>query len=282
MLTPPENIEKLRQLTHDGFCVVESVLPTEMVERLRVITDQMLAQQDDAHFEAQRSTGSMIPVSQHPFLAELIAHPAALAALAGLGFDDPRWLAGFVISKPPRGPQLRWHQDGLLWAHPVSYTTQPQQFFLMYYLVDTTPENGCLRVIPGSHRKRHPLHGVLDGVDGREINRMADPDHVAFKPAAGEVDVPVRAGDVVIGDARLYHAAHANSSDERRTNITLWYLPAFTELPEPVRSFFADQAEGEQWSWSEPAQSLVEPLRPTYEGAAEPIELSRVPGKDLD
>ena len=28
----------------------------------------------------------------------------------------------------------------------------------MYYLVDTTPENGCLRVLAGSHLKRHPVH----------------------------------------------------------------------------------------------------------------------------
>ena len=278
---PPENIAKLQQLTRDGFCLVEAVLPPEMIERLRDVSEQMLARQDEAHFEAQRSTGSLVPVSQHPFMAELIAHPGMLAALAKLGFDDPRWLAGFVISKPPRGPQLRWHQDGLLWAHPVSYTTQPQQYFLMVYLVDTTPENGCLRVIPGSHLKRHPLHGVLDGLDGREINRMADPDHLAFQPAAGEVDVPVRAGDVVIGDARLYHAAHANRSDQRRTNITLWYLPAFTGLPEPVQAFFAAQATGEQWSWAEPAKSLLEPLRPIYRGTAAPIEMSRVPGRDL-
>ncbi len=242
MVTSPDGAENRRQLTHDGFCVVKGILPREMLDRLLVASDQILAQQDDAHFATNRSSGSMVPVNQHPIMAELIAHPAALAGLAELGFDDPKWIAGFLISKPPRGPQLRWHQDGILWSHPVSYTIQPQQYFLMYYLVDTTPENGCLRVIPGPHVHRHPLHAPLSGLDGRELNRMTDPDHLAFRPAEGEVGVPVHAGDVVVGDARIFHAAHANRTDRPRTNITLWYLPAFSELPEPVRAFYAGHA----------------------------------------
>ena len=80
-----EAIDRLQQLTQEGFCVIEGVLPTEMVERLRRVSDQMLAGQDDTHFEAQRSTGSMIPVNQHPFMAELIAYPAALALEPPLG-----------------------------------------------------------------------------------------------------------------------------------------------------------------------------------------------------
>jgi len=58
-LTPSEAAEKRRQLTDDGFCVVERVLPDPMMERLREVSDAMLARQDAAHFKAQRSTGSM-------------------------------------------------------------------------------------------------------------------------------------------------------------------------------------------------------------------------------
>jgi ectoine hydroxylase-related dioxygenase (phytanoyl-CoA dioxygenase family) len=38
------------------------------------------------------------------------------------------------------------------------------------------------------------------------------------------VDVEVKAGDLVLGDARLLHAAHANNSDRRRTLITMWWV----------------------------------------------------------
>ena len=76
MVTSPDGAENRRQLTHDGFCVVEGILPREMLDRLLAASDQILAQQDDAHFATNRSSGSMVPVNQHPIMAELIAHPA--------------------------------------------------------------------------------------------------------------------------------------------------------------------------------------------------------------
>ena len=45
------------------------------------------------------------------------------------------------------------------------------------------------------------------------------------------MDVAVRAGDLVIGDARMLHATHPNASDGRRTVITLWFQPDFDGLP---------------------------------------------------
>eukprot|EP01050_Picozoa_sp_SAG11_P020729 SAG11_NODE_3547_length_2377_cov_3.176471_3_plen_110_part_00 len=35
-------------------------------------------------------------------------------------------------------------------------------------------------------------------------------------------DVPMKAGDLLLGDSRLLHRTHPNSSTERRTCITLW------------------------------------------------------------
>ena len=82
---------------------------------------------------------------------------------ANLRKPSPKFWSGFVISKPPHSPPLYWHHDGVLWEHPISYTNQPQQYFLMYYLVDTNVHNGCLRLIPGSHLKRQPLQTCGQG-----------------------------------------------------------------------------------------------------------------------
>ena len=46
-------------------------------------------------------------------------------------------------------------------------------------------------------------------------------DHLTLQPAAGETDVEVQAGDVVIGDSRLLYGSHANHSGQRRTVITI-------------------------------------------------------------
>ena len=271
--------ELRRQLEVKGFCLLPNIVDAGMLARLRDVTDQMIARQAAAHFAENRSQGSLISVFDEPFMAQLVAYPPILAALAALGFEDPKWSSGFVISKPPHSPPLFWHQDARFWDHPVSYTAQIIQCFLMIYLVDTTPYNGCLRLIPGSHLKRHPLHDALPDAHGEKLGKVENPEHLAFQRAEGEVDLPVKAGDVVMGSARLLHAAHANRSDQRRSNITLWYYPNYAGLPESIRAFLAGREFPKDWY--EPNRDLVEPLRPRYSGDAEPIRQNRLPGPGL-
>ena len=274
------------QLIRDGFCVFEQVLDPDTVARLNAMSEWTLAQVDAAHFADNRARGSIIPywTYPHPAFTELLVHPGALAVFGRLGFDRPKVWSGFVISKPPHSPPLHWHQDGLLWGHPISYTDQPQQFFLMYYLVDTSRDNGCLRLVPGSHRKRHPLHDQ-DPRATRDHDVILDVvlDHPAFQHAEGEIDVPVRAGDVVIGDARLLHSAHGNRSAGRRTVLTIWYWPAYDDLPGAVQAYVVDHiARSPEWcDWVEHTQSITRPLIPVYYGDAEPPASCTAPGPAL-
>ena len=55
-----------------------------------------------------------------------------------------------LLSKPPYGPPLYWHNDWQFWDDAISAEPMAQKLFGMVYLVDTTPANGCLRVIPES------------------------------------------------------------------------------------------------------------------------------------
>ena len=83
-------------------------------------------------------------------------------------------------------------------------------YFLSYYLTDTYRENECLRVIPGTHRKCHQRPGP-------EIQAIDDLSHPAFADNSNAVDVPVKAGDLIILDARLIHATWPNQTDQRHT-----------------------------------------------------------------
>ena len=120
----------------DGFCVFENVLDAGTVAKLNAMSEWTIAQEDAEHFERHRAQGCIISYWKfpHPAFAELLADPRALAVFADLGFESPRVWSGFLISKPPHAPPLYWHQDGVLWDHPISYTDRPQQYFLMYYL----------------------------------------------------------------------------------------------------------------------------------------------------
>ena len=272
---------KRRQLTEDGFCILPDIIDSDMLDLLRQVTDALLSRTEASHFAENRAQGSIISVFEEPFFTKLVPYAPILDAWTRLGFADIRWGSGFVISKPGQGPPLFWHQDGRFWAHPVSYTPRLVQCFVMIYLVDTTPHNGCLRLIPGSHVKRHQLHDLLPDAHETELSRVNDPQHPAFQRAAGEVDAPVRAGDIVIGSARLLHAAHGNQSDQRRTNITLWYYPDFADQPEAIQAFLASEEKAWPQSWREAGSPALEKLRATYAGDAAPLVPDRAPGPAL-
>ena len=162
-------------LLRDGVTVVPGVLEENLLQTLRTAAAELVA--DDAHAALRRDpyTGSLISVSKDERLAELIGHAATLEAFKELGLgDDARWLSGYVISKPPKSPSLGWHQDAWYWDRREAYETAPLQIFAMYYLSDTRPENGCLRVLPGSHRAPRALHAVLGEAHGDAVRNETD------------------------------------------------------------------------------------------------------------
>lgn len=271
--------EKYDHLISDGYCVINNVLKEDIINRLRSVTDTLLDAQTEDQLAATRSSGSMISIYMHSLFSELVIYPRALLAMDALGFLSPKFSSGYVISKPPKSPPLFWHQDWWGWNDPCSYTALPQQLFLMYYLVDTNPFNGCLRVIKGSHLKRHPLHDILPNAHGAELQRVDDINHPAFQHYPNEIDIPVNVGDLVIGDSRLLHASHSNKSDERRTVITLWYHPFFALLPEPMQAHIGRMRQ--KLEWSKEDWDRIADLSPNYNGDIEPLQWNRTPGPEL-
>jgi hypothetical protein len=269
-------------LFQDGFVQFKNVLDQPLLDELRRVTDGLLAEQSRADAERYRYQGSNIAVAfQDPVFARLFAWPPALRALASLGFPNPRWWSAFLLSKPPHAPPLYWHQDWWAWEDASSAWEAPPQAFLMYYLTDTTPDNGCLRVIPGTHRRRIPLHGQLPAAH-TDATYTAAEQSVLFSIRPDEVDVPVRAGDLLIGDARLLHAAHANRTDHHRSLLTLWYFPDYDALSGPVKAAIVMRKPVPPPGWTgTPAGRLLEPLIPHYDGDAQPEPWNRVPGRHL-
>ena len=274
-ISPVTGFNQLKHmLIEDGFCIVPGVLGKSDLVKIRATSNRLVAAMTDEDRRHNTSTGSMIGVGSDPAYAGLIALPAALDVLTSLGYPEPKFTSGYVISKPPGSPRLFWHYDWPAWDDPAALGDVPQQLFLMYYLTDTRPENGCLRVIPGSHKNYHPLLDSIAEAHSAAVSEAHNLNRPEFQHAAGEVDVCVAAGDLVIGDSRLLHASHANQSAEHRTVITLWYHPDLAALPESTQAFVAGM-----WfnptHWPGESRALVEPLRPNYRGDAAPLPWNR-------
>jgi hypothetical protein len=270
-LTEPKD-----QLRKDGYCIFTEILDEAMLGNLREVTNRLLAEQTLENKELYKSMGSNIPIYADPIFAELIAWPNTVKALASLGYPDPKCSSGYIISKPPKSPRLFWHYDYMTWESSGSFEENPQVLFLMYYLVDTTPHNGCLRVIPGSHLQENRLHTEIQEAHSQELTRGENLNKPEFTTRIDEVNVPIKAGDLLIGDARLLHATHENNSNERRTCITLWYYPDLKAVSEPMQAFAAQvDVLRPPDEWTTQAKKLVEPFIAKYEGTAAPLKPSR-------
>lgn len=264
------------QLIEDGYCHVPDVAPLDLIEKIRGSADALADAVPEEEKQLRRHQGSIISVYEHEEMLPIIMLPAAIDVLRNLGYPNPRFYSGYIISKPPEmAPPLYWHQDGILWNQPVSYTDTPHQFFLMYYLIDTNRENGCLRVIPGSHLRRHRLHRFP------HKTQYEDDHHPALQEDTDELDVPVKVGDLVIGDARLLHSAHPNHSNQRRTVITLWFCPTFEEMPENIQAFYGCKYHERPAGWSDQGWKELSTLRTSYTGSVVAPETDRVPDERL-
>lgn len=244
VLTASEAEEKRDQLVKDGFVVIPNVMPKALLYELCNFTSELcrkvtvsvaLRYQGSSHVvhtTRSQKAGAHMDSNLHNKVVEKLndePNQRRVAELLGLESLRPRKrnvgedINMLIISKPPHGPPLYWHQDFREWNSPVAATPWPHQVCFSYYLSDTTKENGCLRVIPGSHRNWHPLHDLLPNAHEREIQQIKDFDSPVFTDAQGSIDVPVCAGDLVILDARLLHSARANCTNQRRTLVLSWY-----------------------------------------------------------
>ena len=270
-----------RNLIEDGYCVADDILDPAMLDRLRQAVRDSLATRE---LSKDDNFGSLIHCEyEHPVFADLIAWPQSLQLLEAMGFTDVRWMSFFLINKPPRSKALWWHQDWFLWDDPVSAQPAPTQVFLSYYLEDTSEDFGCLRVIPGTHRRRHELHGRL--LNHGEVGNSLPPDHWMLDDVPDAENVPVKAGSLAIADSRLLHGARANQTDNHRPLLLGWYLLNFCHLSPQMRqtyslSFGKHDFAPPKW-WKDDAGEKVKPLvvDPPTEGEA--LTSNRQPGKFL-
>lgn len=235
LLSTEEAHAKRTQLIEDGFCIVPGVLQGDPLARLQAFCDTFLDehtvdrrfryQGSDFHIMTEEAWAAAPDERRYhaPIVAETLYLPEAHAACELVGLEGMTSSGSMILlSKPPHGPPLYWHQDATYWNHPKAALPWPSRVFLSYYMVDTTRENGCLRVIPGTHRRRIDLHDELPRAHSPEIQQV-DETHFAFNEQPGEIDVPCKAGDLVIADGRMLHAAWPNKTDKRRSLVLQWW-----------------------------------------------------------
>lgn len=154
-----------------------------------------------------------------PFIWELATLPAILDCVEPLLGPDFLLLATHFFCKYGQEEKfVAWHQDVTYWG-----LEPPLALTVWYAIDDSDHENGCMRVVPGSHRTGIRAHGK-SSVAG---NLLSINQEVAVSPQeeACATEMPLKAGEVSIHDGALIHGSLPNRSSRRRCGLTLRYVP---------------------------------------------------------
>jgi hypothetical protein len=124
-----------------------------------------------------------------------------------------------IFGKPARdGKATPWHQDG------DYYPIEPLETLTVWISLDgSTPEQGCMKYIPGSHRNHQIFSHHFDHRDDYTLAQVIDAGQVDLDSAR---DIVLEAGQISLHDVYLVHGSAANHSDKRRMGLVLRILPA--------------------------------------------------------
>ena len=220
--------EHTRQLKEDfdrdGYVVIESFMDPEEIEQVNAELDRFIAEVlptlDDnaAFYEVKDDPSSLMRLqrmTEHDDYFRDLFYGDRFVDLGALLLGDE--VVGTNLQffrKPPRiANPTPPHQDGFY------FMLEPNEAITLWLAQDPIDEeNGCIRYIPGSHRREmrpHRLSNVLGFSQG--ITDFGDDDR------ATEAAISAQPGDLIAHHSMIIHRADANLSDRQRRALGFVY-----------------------------------------------------------
>ncbi|HZQ27394.1 MAG TPA: phytanoyl-CoA dioxygenase family protein [Acidimicrobiales bacterium] len=209
--------EPLGAFERDGYAVYLSVIDADLVGEARAHVDWLLARHPGVRPE---HLGHDL-MTDDPFWVRLVADERLLDVAQLFVGPDIALFASHYIAKPPHdGQAVLWHQDAGYWP------LDPMEVVTLWLALDHSDrDNGCLRVVPGSHRGE--VHGWRPRTD---VANVLSSEIAADVDEAAAVDVVVPAGGVSVHHPAIVHGSDANRSARWRRGLTIRYIPASTRI----------------------------------------------------
>jgi ectoine hydroxylase-related dioxygenase (phytanoyl-CoA dioxygenase family) len=237
--------EQIQQFREEGYLILPALLPAEKAARYRALFDELversrsMTKSEGGYNLAPDEEGKPIPGRLHKIqgvgvvderVLALAREPAILDRLESLlGPNIDVFGTKFYPMMVRGATSTGWHQDNHYFG-----TNSDRVISCAIYLEETTTENGCLQVVPRSHR----TGDLVEHQSGTGIYA-----HGAWTPVdeSQTVDVICPPGTVVFFSANLLHGARPNASG-RSSYRTAWhYIPGDLNLEMFPRGGYKDR-----------------------------------------
>jgi ectoine hydroxylase-related dioxygenase (phytanoyl-CoA dioxygenase family) len=256
--------DQIEQFHREGFVILRSVMseaelaPVEQ-EFGRFIRGEVpgmgrdfcdMSGPYDRAFEDFSLVNAVLPRRYRPEIRDnLFERRAASVARQLVGQSAVLDYDQFLAKRPNKPDAVfTWHQDLGYW--PIG-TPEPLTATCSLALDDADEENGCLRVVPGSHKGELRPHRPLHGND-RDSSHILSVELTSDDPI---VSLPLKRGDMTVHDEMIIHGSGGNRSDTRwrRTYITAFRSKACVDYE---RSIGFTHSHNDKVNWQTALGSL--------------------------
>jgi len=223
-------MEQIDQFWKDGYVVVESVVPRELIEEANIVLKQLieasckvissnsiydLSDQHTEHVPSVRRIKD--PHIVHPVYDQIMRSEAVLDCVRALLGPDLRMEHSKLNIKQAKGGEaVEWHQDWAFYPHSNDDILE-----VGVLLEDCDEENGPLLMIPESHRGPIENHHHPEGFFCGAI----DIENATFD-AKKAVSLTAKAGAITMHHVRMVHGSRSNQSERNRPILLIGYSAA--------------------------------------------------------
>lgn len=224
---------------HDqGYVVVPDVFPREeldlMNRELDRITEEKRAKRQYID-PVEEDLGWILRLGLHSdIMRDFCADARILSLIEEIVRPGIAIYAARLVTKEPLDSTVcNWHQDDVYW---IRNSLSETRMSVWVALQDTSIEQGCLQVIPGTHKQGlQPFRDKAEGTCNKALDVEID--------LSKRVYLPVKAGTAILFSALLWHGSDGNSTPHRRRAFIVTYQEATCSAGSPM-----------QWKILRPAQ----------------------------
>ena len=209
-LTP----EMQRQLETEGYVIIEDFLTTTELQNLRdlVRTNRLPDNTCDVWVYTLLCENDSVFRQHHNNRLKTISNAKLTTLIPGYRTAFCTWAIKFPNSTTNATPL---HQDS-------SFTAEPHTlgFGVWCPLIDVDPGNGCLHVVKGSHHlntQPRPLYSFSSFPYNDDIAKLLTDHYLTH--------IPLKAGQAILYDKRLFHGATANPTATERVAFSCLICP---------------------------------------------------------
>jgi phytanoyl-CoA hydroxylase len=206
-------------LSQDELATVRAAL-AEVLEEAKGLTETnekfSVTRGEDGNYHVRRIFN---PIKHHKAFSDLMRHPRILDAVEALIGPNIQLHHSKLNLKPPSSREARfeWHQDYPFFPH-----SNYDLVAVLIHLDEATKENGCLRIIPGSHKNGPQIH--VFAKDGAFSSQLEDQSVLGDEAAWHYCEAP--AGGVEIHHCNMLHSSTANRGDKPRSVLIFQFRAA--------------------------------------------------------